>query len=201
MRQIDVFADIACPYAHAGIRTFVQHRAERGLSEPRLVVRAWPLEFVNDKPHDGFAEGPAVEGLRAGPAPELFAGFDPGNFPSTTIQAMAAEATAHARGAAHGEAFSLAVREALWEHGLDVSDPEVLERLCRDLGIEPPEDDSAVRADLAEGQARGVAGSPHFFTDGGDFFCPSLDIEKHGRRVDVSFDVVGFRRFTDAAFA
>ncbi|MET0727190.1 MAG: DsbA family protein [Acidimicrobiales bacterium] len=203
MRQIEVFADIACPFAHAGLRTFVQHRAERGLSEPRLLVRAWPLELVNSQPHDGRAEVPNVEGLRAGAAPELFAGFDPGRFPATTLPALAAAATAYAAGPVHGEAFSLAVRDALWEHGLDVTDPDVLERLCSDVGIEPPAagDDTAVRADLADGRARGVAGSPHFFTDEGDFFCPSLDIEQHGRSVDVSFDVVRFRRFTDAAFA
>jgi predicted DsbA family dithiol-disulfide isomerase len=203
MRQIDVFADIACPFAHAGIRTFVQYRAARGLSEPKLLVRAWPLELVNDEPHDGFAEVPRVEGLRAGAAPELFTGFDPGRFPTTTIPALAAAATAYDQSSARGEAFSLAVRDALWEHGLDVSDADVLERLCRDHGIEPPAagDERLVRADLAAGRARGVAGSPHFFTDEGDFFCPSLDIEQHGRSVDVSFDVAGFRRFADAAFA
>jgi 2-hydroxychromene-2-carboxylate isomerase len=104
---------------------------------------------------------------------------------------------------AQGEAFSLAVRDALWEHGLDVDDPEVLAELRRGLRVPDPtdEDEAAVQADLAEGRARGVDGSPHFFTDRGDFFCPSLDIGTEGGRMRVRFDPEEFRRFVVAAFA
>jgi HSP20 family molecular chaperone IbpA len=58
-----------------------------------------------------------------------------------------------------------------------------------------------VRADHAAGQARGVDGSPHFFTpSGNDFFCPSMDIERTGDSIEVTFDAAGFDRFTAAVF-
>ena len=37
-------------------------------------------------------------------------------------------------------------------------------------------DDAAVRADYDEGRRRGVDGSPHFWIDGDDYFCPALDL-------------------------
>ncbi|MEX2293231.1 MAG: hypothetical protein WD691_05540 [Acidimicrobiales bacterium] len=63
-----------------------------------------------------------------------------------------------------------------------------------------PADNASINSDLAEGRGRGVSGSPHFFTGGGDFFCPALDIshDDDGRMV-VRFDAEGFRRFLHAA--
>jgi len=203
MQQIEVFADIACPFAHAGLRAVTTYRRQQGASEPRLVVRAWPLEIVNDTPHSGRHLAPEIDALRDGPAPDLFAGFRADPFPGSTMAALASAAAAYRCGIAQGEAFSLAVRDALWEHGLDVDDPEVLAELRRGLGVpDPTEEDAAtVHADLADGRARGVDGSPHFFTERGDFFCPSLDIDKDGGRMRVTFDHAEFQRFIAAAFA
>lgn len=58
-----------------------------------------------------------------------------------------------------------------------------------------------MQEDFADGARRGVAGSPHFFTSDGDFFCPSLRIQHDDDGYDVSFDAVGFRRFTAAVFS
>lgn len=201
--QIEVFADIACPFAHAGLRAFVAYRRERGATDPRLHVRAWPLELVNDTTHAPAHLAPEIDALRANVAPELFAGFSSEHFPASTLAAFTSAAAAYRLGPAHGEAFSLAVRDALWEHGMDVSDPDVLAQLRADLEVPEPtaEDEASVEADLAEGRARGVTGSPHFFTPAGDFFCPSLDITKNGGEMQVAFDVDGFQRFIAAAFA
>jgi predicted DsbA family dithiol-disulfide isomerase len=203
MQQIEVFADIACPFAHAGLRAFAAYRREVGATTPRLRVRAWPLELVNGTPHSGAHLAPEIEALRADAAPDLFAGFHADGFPSTTLPALAATAAAYRLGVAHGEAFSLAVRDALWEHGLDIADGEVLASLRARLTIPDPtaDDDAAVRADWAEGRERGVTGSPHFFTERGDFFCPSLDIDQGAGGMRVQFDATGFRRFVAAAFA
>ncbi len=199
---VDVFADVACPFTHVGLRRFVTYREERGRSSPLLRVRSWPLELVNGKPLDGPALVPKVAALRADVASGLFAGFDPQRFPATTLPAMAAEAAAYRQGLEVGERFSLAVRDALFEAGRDVTDPTVLRRLRADIGVPEPDDADRARIehDWAEGQRRGVAGSPHFFTSGGDFFCPSLEIAHDDAGYEVAFDQAGFARFVAAAF-
>ena len=202
MRVIEVFADVACPFAHAGLRRFQAYRQQRGQSEPVLRVRAWPLELVNGETLDGPSLVPKIEALRADVATDLFAGFDEHQFPTTTLPAMAAEAAAYRKGLDVGERFSFAVRHALFEDGLDVSDAAVLRSLREAHGIpEPTEDDrSAVRNDLAEGKRRDVSGSPHFFTADGSFFCPSLVIKHADDGYEVSFDAAGFQRFVAAVF-
>ena len=52
-----------------------------------------------------------------------------------------------------------------------------------------------MRADWDEGRARGVIGSPHFFTgDGESRFCPVLDIS----RDDVGNFVIAWKQGTEA---
>ena len=202
MKVVEVFADIACPFTHVGLRRFQAYRQEHGTTEPVLRVRSWPLELVNGEALDGPSLVPKIAALRADVAPDLFAGFDEHHFPATTLPAMAAEAAAYRQGLEVGERFSLAVRDALFEDGLDVSDADVLRRLREDHRVPAPTDAdrSAVRDDFAEGKRRDVSGSPHFFTAEGDFFCPSLDIEHDADGYEVSFDAVGFQRFVSAAF-
>ncbi|MFP5256895.1 MAG: DsbA family protein [Acidimicrobiia bacterium] len=201
MRTIEVYADVMCPFAYVGLRAFEERRAERGAAEPVVVVRAWPLEIVNGKPHDGNHLAPEIEALRTEVAPGLFAGFDPKTFPRSTLSALAATAAAYRRSPTTGDAFALAVRVALFEEGLDVSDPTVLANLAEDIGVEEATeaDRASIDADLAAGRERGVAGSPHWFTSRRDFFCPSLEIHHEGDRWDVHFDRKGFDEFLDAA--
>ena len=160
MRVVEVFADVACPFTHAGLRRFQAYRQQRGKTEPVLRVRAWPLELVNGKALDGPSLTPKIEALRADVAPDLFVGFGEHHFPATTLPAMAAEAAAYRQGLEVGERFSLAVRHALFEDGLDVSDADVLRDLREAHGVpEPTEADrSAVRDDFAEGKRRDVSG-------------------------------------------
>jgi predicted DsbA family dithiol-disulfide isomerase len=202
MQQIEVFADVACPFAHAGLRRFVSERTRRGVGVPTLRVRAWPLELVNEAPHSGEHLAPEIEALRAEVAPDLFRGFDPATFPRTTLPTLAAAAAANRAGPEQGEAFSLAVREALWEHGVDVSDEDVLLHLAQELDVPAPtaDDRAVVRADLAAGRSRGVDGSPHWFTAKDDFFCPSLDITESDSGMRVQFDQPAFDAFIASAF-
>ncbi len=201
MPTFEVFADIACPFAHASLQRIVAHRRQHPADDIHVRVRAWPLEVVNDAPHSGHAEEAHVEAIRAQAAPTLFAGFDSDSFPSSTMAALAAEAAAYRADLRLGEAFSFAVRDALWEHGLDVSDVELLRHLAAELGVPAPtpEDDAAVLADHEEGKRRGVQGSPHLFTDHDSFFCPSLDISEAEGNMLVRPDDAGFRAFLDAA--
>ncbi len=202
MQQIEVYADVACPFAHAGLRRFADVRRKRGAPGPLLRIRAWPLERVNDTPHSGDHLAPEIVALQAEVAPDLFAGFDAASFPTTTLTTLAAASAAYRAGPGPGEAFSLGVRDALWEQGRDVSDLEVLAHLAarHEVPLATEEDEAAVLADLIEGRRRGVTGSPHFFTEDGDFFCPSLDISTEGARMQVSFDQSGFQAFMAAVF-
>ena len=51
-REIEVFADVWCPFAHIGLRTVVAELHARKRDDVDLVVRAWPLELVNGVPMD-----------------------------------------------------------------------------------------------------------------------------------------------------
>lgn len=201
MRTIEVYADVMCPFAYVGLRAFEERRGELGAAEPVVVVRAWPLEIVNGHGHDARHLAPEIEALRTEVAPGLFAGFDPASFPTSTLPALAASAAAYRRSPAAGDAFALAVRVALFEEGRDVSEPAVLADLAERIDVEAATDAdrASVDEDLAAGRARGVVGSPHWFTSTGDFFCPSLEIQHEGDRWDVHFDRPGFDAFlTDA---
>ena len=137
---VEVFADIWCPYAHVGIRRFVQQRLATARNN-----------LVND---------------------------------------------AYARGLRIGERASLAVRDALFERGADISDRAVLDSLRADLALGPADPDARwhVLADWAEGRRRGVVGSPHFFVGDDSFFCPALQIDRADGRRLVRMDP---RRFDD----
>jgi hypothetical protein len=122
-----------------------------------------------------------VDDLRTQVASDLFAHFDLENFPHTSLPALAVVAAAYRRDDRTGEAVSLALRDALFEKGRDISHPDVLGSVVstHSLGDPGDEDDHTVRAEWHEGESRGVKGSPHFFCRGIDAFCPSLDISKN----------------------
>jgi 2-hydroxychromene-2-carboxylate isomerase len=194
--QLEVFADVSCPFAHVGLLRFVAERERRGRPGPILRLRPWPLELVNGGPLTGAALAPKVAALRRSVAPDLFAGFDPERFPATTLPVLAAEAAAGLAGPEIGERFSLTVRRLLFEEGVDPSDAAVLERLLSDHGLDPADVDPAVvGASWEEGRTRGVVGSPHFFVGSHGWFCPSLDIRHDDEGYDIRFDTDGLEAF------
>ena len=180
--DIEVYADVWCPFAHVGLRLVDEQRREHR-PDIGLIVHAWPLELVN-----GVAMNPAsarrhADELRDQVAPTLFGDLDEENFPTSTLEALALIAGAYRHGNSTGAEASLAVRDALFEHGLDISDPTVLAALAAGLGIGLPDDTDrhAVLDDWHTGQERGVLGSPHFFAGDANVFCPSLAISKDER--------------------
>jgi predicted DsbA family dithiol-disulfide isomerase len=203
-RVIEVFADVACPFTHVGLRRFVHLRAEagrdRGSDAVRLFVRSWPLEIVNAKPLAPDFVAEEIDELRAQVAPDMFAGFAKAKFPSTTVPAMALAAAAYEADLETGEAVSLELRDLLFEQGVDISDEAALADLGARYSLDTEAaDPDRVRADHAEGMARGVIGSPHFFTRVGDFFCPSLDVSRdEAGHLHVKSDPAGFDRFVAA---
>ena len=52
MSTVEVFADVLCPFTHGGLHTLIDRRTGRGLTQPRLRIRARPLELINGRPLD-----------------------------------------------------------------------------------------------------------------------------------------------------
>lgn len=200
MTTIEVFADIRCPFTHVGIRRYLERRDGLG-GGPTLVVRAWPLELINDEPMDAAMIGEEIEAIRAQVAPELFAGFAPARFAATSLPALELAAVAAEQSPELGEALAVELRWAHFEEGRDIGDPAVLAEIAAVHGLTPPSDGDLARTrrDWAEGKARGVVGSPHFFVAGQDFFCPGLDIAHGDDGFAVRPDVETFDRFIEAA--
>ena len=109
---------------------------------------------------------------------------------------------AYARDLATGERVSLQLRDLLFERGVRIDDEDVLRGVAAEHGVEVDlADRRAVLAEHAEGARRGVTGSPHFFTPGGGFFCPALDVGREpDGRFRVRVDDEGFERFVSSCF-
>jgi len=199
--SIEVFADVCCPFTHVGLRRLVERREQLGQERP-LLIRAWPLELVNGEPLDALVIAEEVEALRAEVAPDLFAGFDPAAFPRSSMPALALTASAYALRVEVGERVALALRWALFEEGRDIAAPDVLLDIAVSAGIGLPEhrEQDRVREDLAEGQRRGVIGSPHFFVGSSSYFCPGLQIEKVDGRLRVAGGGAALESFIADAF-
>lgn len=196
MPTIEVYADVCCPFTHVGLRRLVQRRDELG-STARLRVRAWPLELVNGTPMDPVFIAEEVDDIRAQVAPDLFAGFRQDAFPSSSLPALALAEAAYRMSDECGERMSLALRDALFEHGRDIGDPAVLAEIAAGLDVPAAtaDDEAAVRASWDTGRQRGVIGSPHFFTPAGGFFCPTLDIHRVEGHLRIVADLPAFDEF------
>lgn len=199
--HIEVFADITCPFTHVGLRRLVAERDARG-STHRILVSSWPLELVNADPARGPALVPKIATLRRTVVPDLFRGFDPDQFPASSLPALGLVAAAYRRDVVAGERLSLEVRTALFEEGADIADPSVLATLVARCGLPGlTGDDQQVIDDWHRGEGLGVVGSPHFYVAGGSFFCPALEITHPDDGLSIAFDVDGFTRFLAVALA
>jgi predicted DsbA family dithiol-disulfide isomerase len=203
MAVVEVFADVCCPFTHVGLRRFVDRRAALGVDEPVLVARAWPLELVNGEPLDGDFVAEEIEALRAQVAPDLFMGFRREFFPPTSLPALALAARAYEVDARTGERVSLALRDALFERGLDISDDVVLDAIAAIHGLDPPGEAgrAAVLAEWEDGRRRGVRGSPEFFVAGRGYFCPTLHIRRVDGQLQIRPDPDALDEFLGACLA
>ena len=94
----------------------------------------------------------------------------------------------------------------MFEEGRDVDDDAVLGALASQFGIDcPPAADGRIEAlalaELAEGRARGVIGSPHFFVDSTAVFCPTLNIAHDDGGFSVEVDWSELEAFLALCFA
>lgn len=197
---IEVFADITCPFTHVGL-TVIAEEIQASKIPVQLRVRAWPLEWVNGSPLDCSGVAEKVATLRSQLGIDAFDGFRPDAWPDTTIPALNLADTAYQRDLATGFAVSVRLRNMLFEEGRNIADKQVLTDIADEFALPIPASDptAGVKADYAEGQRRGVRGSPDFWVEGQEFFCPSLDI---GHDVDGSltaaFDDEGLRQLVQS---
>lgn len=200
-RTIEVFADITCPFTHIGLKIVGAEIAARD-ADIDLHVRAWPLEWVNGSMADPVAIGEKIDRITKQLAVEDFRGFRTDVWPRSTIPALNLAAAAYDIDRVIGLAVSLRLRSLVFEHGRDVSDPEVLAEVASEFGLPTPGTDplDSVRNDYEEGKARGVRGSPDFFVGDDEFFCPSLDLGHDAEgALTSSFDVDGLRQLIATA--
>ena len=177
MQIVEVYADITCPFTHVGLKRVMQHVSE--MTEPAdVIVRAWPLEWVNGTPLAVDAVLVKARALSEQLGVDDFDALCADAWPSSTIPALNLAAAAYARDNATGLAVSLELRAALFERGENVADHLVLGRIADAHGLPAPATEASadVRADYDGGSERGVKGSPHFFVATEDFFCPALDL-------------------------
>ena len=197
---IEVFADVSCPFTHVGLRRLVAYRRRVARDDVRLVVRAWPLEWVNGSPLTGDFVAEEIDQLRAQVTPDLFTGFRADRFPTSTIPALRLTHAAYETGNDVGERVALELRDRLFERGEDVSVPAVLEAVATAHGVPLETDDDVVRREWVAGQHRGVIGSPHFFTAGTEAFCPALRIAKVDGHLHIEADTSAFDDFAASCF-
>ena len=205
---VDVFAEVGCPFTHVVLRRFVAERQARGKTgDVVLRVKAWPLELVNQRAMSAAGIAVEVAASRAQVEPAMFSGFTAASFPRTTIPAMALAAAAAEVSDAAGEAVSLALRDRLFERGEDIGSTRVLFEVATAHGVPVPPADpdqldrTAVLAEHADGQDRGVTGSPHFFVGDQAFFCPGLKVERSPEDgYQLANDPDGWAAFVRAVF-
>ena len=192
---IEVFADINCPFTHVGLKV-VAAEVEALNEAVDVRVRAWPLEWVNGSSLDVDGVALKVAALETQLGVNDFSGFRRDRWPHTTISALNLVDAAYQRNPATGFAVSLLLRRLLFEEGQDISDQQVLAEVANGfaLPMPPMEASNGVQADYTEGTRRGVRGSPDFWIEDREFFCPSLEI---GHDVDgnltAKFDDDGIR--------
>ena len=202
MSVLEVFADVWCPFTHVGLRRLIEERDRRGRNDVVLRVRAWPLELVNGAPLSVALVAEEVHALRDVVAPDLFRGFNVERFPSTSLPALTLAASAYRRDDRTGERMSLALRTALFEEGRDVSDRAELAAIANAVDPDPARRDAepAVYDDWEDGRRREVIGSPHFFFDDHNYFCPTLAIKRVDEHLQIRADPEGFAAFVEGVF-
>jgi len=197
--HVEVFADITCPFTHVGLKRVVAQLDALDRPTP-ITVRAWPLEWVNGVPLAADAVATKAAVLTEQLEVSDFTGFDPVQWPASTVPALNLAAMAYTIGSTTGLAVSLELRSALFEHGRDVGDPDVLADIARTHGIDGYVYQEAPRAEVAAdyelGQQLGVKGSPEFRAGGAAFFCPALTLgHDDAGELLADFDPMGLQQF------
>ena len=203
LQYIEVFADIWCPFTHVGLRMVDSHRKKMGRKDVAIVVKSWPLEWVNGSPMDPEKTEANCTALRQQVASDAFANVDFGTFPKSTLDALTLVSQAYDVSFELGEKASFTIRDAMFERGEDISNAVMLQGIAEMIGLGylPDHEHRSVKKDWEDGKSRGVQGSPHFFHGEVSVFCPSLQIsrtEDHG--LSIQADTARLQEFLQDLF-
>ena len=189
MSRIEVFADIVCPFTHVGLRRLSEARRGRGRRRRYVCEHGRSSGSTALRWTQIWSPTRSTRCARKS-RPTCSPASMRRRFP-TSIPAFGLAAAAYAVDDLTGEVVSLALRDALFERGKDISDDDVLWEIGQPFGVEPlarSVAESAIRTDWERGKARDVQGSPHFFVGDRGWFCPSwtsamtVGDSKSGRR-------------------
>ncbi len=198
---IEVFADVVCPFTHIGLKRLVEERSRVARNDVHLRICAWPLEVVNAKPVEAEFIAEEIEAISGQVDGDYFPGFSVSSFPDSSIGALALASAGYGVDDPTGEAISLELRRQLFNEGVNIADPQVLAGIAGRHGVSFDEHDveahtAVVMGEYERGKERGVIGSPHFFTERDDYFCPALKIQRDSAgQLEVASDPVEFGSF------
>ena len=156
--RVRFFYDVVCPYAYMAASRIDALAAEHGATVewcPVLLGGIFRHHEAPDIPAASWAPQKAVVGHTDVHRMALLHGLHlrfPDSHPRRTVDAMrlCIAASPEVR-----PAVSLALFEAIWLHGEDPAQPEVLHRIARQHGIEP----SAIKADATKAALRAATGA------------------------------------------
>ncbi|MGH2750216.1 MAG: DsbA family oxidoreductase [Actinomycetota bacterium] len=197
-----LFADIACPWAHAAVHRWHSTRTRLGLQDRlALDVRAFPLELINGQSTPKRildAEIPVVGGVEPGAGWQVWQGR-PDEWPVTILPALEAVYAAKRQSLEASAELDRALRLALFRDSRNIS---MLHEIMGVAVSAPGVDEGSLENALVEGEARRaifgdlevakthkVEGSPHFFfPDGTSVHNPGVTVDwegKHGEGFPV----------------
>ncbi|MHB8417779.1 MAG: DsbA family oxidoreductase [Myxococcales bacterium] len=180
MPQLEVvlYHDVLCSWCYLADQRLSVLRSELG-DALDFSYRAYPIrpeaEAVSGRDarvlarhYRRVAREPGGEGI----SPDLWLSRDP---PASTLPPLVALEAARLQGTARRDALLLALRDAAFRRGINVSRRDILIELGQRVGLDvdrfltaldAPATEQAVRAEHAEGHGRGVRGVPTLFLNG-----------------------------------
>ena len=157
MSEVEVFADVWCPFTHVGLRRFVDHRRETGASTSACGFGRGRSNWSTASRSTSTSSSRRSPRSERSSRPTSSSGSIRSRFPTTTLPALELTGHAYRASTAVGEAVALELRDRLFERGEDIGSPDVLAEVAAAHGLDAAAADSVeiVESDWAEGTSRG----------------------------------------------
>ncbi|HET8682644.1 MAG TPA: hypothetical protein VFM54_12350 [Micromonosporaceae bacterium] len=195
--MITVYGDLACPFASLALHGLRAARARAGRADIALDIRPFPLELINERPHQRStleAEKAALTAVEPALGWRAWPDGADSAWPVSTLLPLAAVVAANrpsVGGLAAGDALDAALRHAFYVEGRCITLlPVVLDaaRGCPELNADALAEELRGGVGIAEvvdgaGKDRVARGSPHVFAGGRDWLNPGVELDPQTHRV------------------